>query len=350
MRLLVVGGTGLISSEFAALAVERGDEVTLINRGTSSLPSPAGAKVIHADATDAVALRGALHGARLRRERWDAVIQFIAFTPDHVEADLETFAPLADRYVLVATSAAYRKFERLRPLTEDTEQENLYWQYARDKIACEEVLRGASGSVPWTIVRPAHTYGRSRIPAFTGNSRHPWTIVDRMRRGADIVLPGDGTSLWTITHARDVAAGMLGLLSAPDAVGRAVHITSDEALTWRGLYREIARAAGLSDETFDALCVSVPSDALVAAAPSQAGSIYGDKMHNAVYDTSLIKELVPGWEARVPFVEGIREAVAWFEADPSRQTVDEEANAMFDRLAAIYRRALRESSLSESGE
>jgi nucleoside-diphosphate-sugar epimerase len=350
MRVLVIGGTGLISSEFAELALARGDEVTLINRGASALPTPPGAKVLHADATDASALRGALHGARLRRERWDAVVQFIAFTPGHVAADLETFAPLADRYVLVATSAAYRKFERLHPLTEDTEQENAYWQYARDKIACEEVLRSAGGTIPWTIVRPAHTYGRSRIPAFTGNSRHPWTIVDRMRRGADIVLPGDGASLWTIAHARDVAAGMLGLLSTPDAVGRAVHITSDEALTWRGLYREIARAAGLGDTEFDALCVSVPSDALVAAAPSQAGSIYGDKMHNAVYDTSLIKELVPGWEARVSFAEGIREAVAWFEADPARQTVDEEANAMFDRLAGIYRAALRESSLSASGE
>jgi nucleoside-diphosphate-sugar epimerase len=350
MRLLVVGGTGLISSEFAALALERGDEVTLINRGTSSLSSPAGAKVIHADATDAAALRGALHGARLRRERWDAVVQFIAFTPDHVTADLETFGPLADRYVLVATSAAYRKFERLHPLREDTEQENLYWQYARDKIASEEVLRAAGGGLPWTIVRPAHTYGRSRIPAFTGNSRHPWTIVDRMRRGADIVLPGDGTSLWTITHARDVAAGMLGLLDTPAAVGRAVHITSDEALTWRGLYREIARAAGLSDEAFDALCVCVPSDALVAANPSQAGSIYGDKMHNAVYDTSLIKEMVPGWEARVGFADGIRESVAWFEEDPSRQTVDGDASAMFDRLAERYRRALRESSMGEAAK
>jgi nucleoside-diphosphate-sugar epimerase len=164
-----------------------------------------------------------------------------------------------------------------------------------------------------------------------------------MRRGADVVLPGDGTSLWTITHARDVAAGMLGLLGTPDAVGRAVHITSDEALTWRGLYREIARAAGLSDDEFDALCVNVPSDALVAAVPSQAGSIYGDKMHNAVYDTSLIKELVPGWEARVSFAEGIREAVAWFETEPARQRVDDEANAMFDRLAGIYRAALREA-------
>ncbi|MFO7244927.1 MAG: NAD-dependent epimerase/dehydratase family protein [Actinomycetes bacterium] len=344
MRILVVGGTGLISSEFARVAVERGDEVTLITRGTSPHPALAGTRALHADATDASALRGALHGARLRRERWDAVVQFIAYTPDHVTADLETFAPLADRYVLVATAAGYASFERHHPLTEDTRQENLHWQYARDKIACEEVLRSYTGPMAWTIVRPAHTYGRPRIPGYTGNSRRPWTLVDRMRRGADIVLPGDGTAVWTITHAADVAAGMRGLLDTAESVGLAVHITSDEALTWRGLHREIARAAGLSDEQFDAQVVCVPSDALVAAAPSQAGSIYGDKMHNAVYDTSLIKRLVPGWSAQVRFAEGVRDAIAWFEEDPARQVVDAEANAMFDRIAAIYRRALDEAA------
>ncbi len=344
MRILVVGGTGLISSEFARVAVERGDEVTLITRGTSPHPALAGTRALHADATDASALRGALHGARLRRERWDAVVQFIAYTPDHVTADLETFAPLADRYVLVATAAGYASFEHHHPLTEDTRQENLHWQYARDKIACEEVLRSYTGPMAWTIVRPAHTYGRPRIPGYTGNSRRPWTLVDRMRRGADIVLPGDGTAVWTITHAADVAAGMRGLLDTAESVGLAVHITSDEALTWRGLHREIARAAGLSDEQFDAQVVCVPSDALVAAAPSQAGSIYGDKMHNAVYDTSLIKRLVPGWSAQVRFAEGVRDAIAWFEEDPARQVVDAEANAMFDRIAAIYRRALDEAA------
>lgn len=341
MRILVVGGTGLISSEFVDACLARGDDVTIITRGTK--PSPTGVRAIHADARDSSVLRQALHGARLRREKWDAVVQFIAFTPSHVTEDIETFTPVTDKYVLVATSAAYKTFERLHPLTEDTELENLHWQYARDKIACEEALRASSGSLGYTIVRPAHTYGPSKIPAFTGNSKHPWTVVDRMRRGADIVIPGDGTAVWTVTHARDVASGMRGLLDTEASLGKAVHITSDEALTWRGLYRETARAAGLTDAQFEAQCVCVPSDALVAAAPSQAGSIYGDKMHNAVYDTSFIKQLVPGWEANVSFAEGIREAIAWGDADPARQSVDDDANAMFDRLASIYRGALREA-------
>ncbi|WP_062390186.1 NAD-dependent epimerase/dehydratase family protein [Demequina iriomotensis] len=343
MRILIIGGTGLISSELAALAHAAGHDLTLVNRGRSTAATtPPGAHVIHADATDAAALRAALHGARLRRERFDAVLQFIAFSPAHVADDVETFAPLADQYVLVATSAAYMTFDRLRPLTEDTPQENLHWEYARLKAEAERVLREQAAPVglPWTVVRPAHTYGPSKIPGYTGNSAHPWTLVDRMRRGADIVVPGDGTSLWTLTHARDVAAGMLGLLGNDAALGEAVHITSDEALTWGGIHAAIGRAAGLSPEALAEQTVHVPSDALVAASPSSAGGIYGDKMHPAVYDTSKIKALVPGWSARIPFEEGMAEAIAWFEADPARQTVDAAANRMLDAVARIYRDAL----------
>lgn len=347
MRILIVGGTGLISSELATLALGDGHDVTLVNRGTSALGTAPGAHVIHADATDAEALRSALRGPRLRGERFDSVVQFIAFHPDHVRADLETFARLTDRYVLIATSAAYRKHDHLRPLTEDVPQENAFWGYAREKIACEHALiEGASGAgLDYTIVRPAHTYGPSKIPGYTGNSRHPWTLVDRMRRGADIVIPGDGTSLWTVTHARDVASGILGLLKTPDAVGKAVHITSSEALTWLGIHERIAAAAGVSAEQLARQLVFVPSEALIAASPESEGGIRGDKMHPAVYDTSLLRSLVPEWEPSITFAEGARECIAYFEADPTRQTVDDAANATLDRVAAIYRDALRAASV-----
>lgn len=350
MKILIVGGTGLISSELTAQAHARGDHVTLVNRGRSRVSTPpAGVDVIRADATDAAAMRGALRGRQLRGEKFDAVVQFVAFTPEHVAEDVETFARLTDQYVLISTGAAYETREHFVALTENTPHENLYWEYARLKQQAEQVLReraGASG-LAWTIVRPAHTYGSSKIPAFTGNSRHPWTIVDRMRRGADIVIPGDGTSLWTITHARDVAAATLGLLGHADALGQAVHITSDQALTWTGLYRQLAHAAGLTDEQFDAQRVYVPSAALVAADPTQTGSIFGDKMHPAVYDNSRIKSLVPGWSAQTSFADGMAEAIEWFEADPERQTVDDSANAMFDRLAQIYRSALAEAAATQ---
>jgi len=349
MRILIVGGTGLISSELSALALAQGHDVTLINRGTSKIPSPRGAHIIHADATNAEALRSALRGPRLRGERYDAVVQFIAFEPEQVRADVETFARMTDRYVLIATSAAYRKHDHLRPLTEDVPLENPFWGYARDKIACEEALREAAGAIglPYTIVRPAHTYGPSKIPGFTGNSRLPWTLVDRMRRGADIVIPGDGTSLWTLTHARDVAAGIAGLLETPDAVGKAVHVTSDEALTWLGIHERIAAAAGLDPEAFARQLVFVPSEALIAASPESEGSIRGDKMHPAVYDTSTLRELVPGWAPTTTFADGARECIAYFEADASRQEVDPAANALLDRVALIYRDALRAASVQE---
>jgi nucleoside-diphosphate-sugar epimerase len=344
MRILIVGGTGLMSSELSRAASGAGHELTVVNRGRSSIaPPPPLSRVIHVDATDPSALRAALRGQRLRGERFDAVVQFIAYGAEQVRDDLETFGSMTNQYVLIATSAAYRTFDRLRPLTEDVPLENHFWQYARDKIACEEALReGATKrGLPFTIVRPAHTYGPSKIPAYTGNSRHPWTVVDRMRRGADIVIPGDGTSLWTLTHARDVASGILGLLGNERASGRAVHITSSEALTWTGIYAAIARAAGMSAERFATQCVFVPSEALIAAAPSQEGSIRGDKMHPAVYDTTLIRELVPGWEATTSFESGLGECMNWFEADASRQSVDAEANAMFDRVATVYRDALQ---------
>ncbi len=345
MRILVVGGTGLISAAFADTCAARGDDLTLITRGRPGRPAaPGDAKTIHVDATDAGALRSALRGARLRGERWDAVVQFVAFTPDQVRDDIETFSPLTDRYVLIATAAAYATFDRFHPLTEDTPLSNRFWDYAQQKIACEQTLTtlAPTAGLEYTIVRPAHTYGDSKIPAYTGNSRHPWTIVDRMRRGADIVIPGDGTALWTVTHASDVAEGIRGLLATPHAAGRAVHITSDEALTWTGLYATIARAAGLTAEQFAAQALYVPSDALVAATPSQEGSIRGDKMHCAVFDTSLLKQLVPLWHARVPFSQGVAQAIATFESHPDWRTVDDDANAMFDRLGSIYRNALRE--------
>lgn len=343
MRILIVGGTGLISSAFAQQCAGRGDDLTLVTRGRSERHAPPlGAKSIHVDATDAAALRSALRGPRLRGERWDAVVQFVAFTPEHVRDDVETFAPLTDRYVLIATAAAYTTFDRFHALTEDTELSNDVWDYAQKKIACEEALRthAPTAGLDFTIVRPAHTYGDTKIPAYTGNSRHPWTVVDRMRRGADIVIPGDGTALWTVTHASDVASGLRGLLDTDDSVGRAVHVTSDEALTWTGLYATIARAAGLTADQFARQVVHVPSEALIAARPDQQGSIRGDKMHCAVFDTSLIKELVPTWEATVPFPDGVARAIAAFEENPDWCTVDEDANAMFDRLGAVYRAAL----------
>jgi nucleoside-diphosphate-sugar epimerase len=347
MRILMIGGTGLISSSVVKAAVAHGYDVTLVTRGTAgTIPAPAGVSTIHADAENPDSLRSALRGTRLRGEKFDSVIQFIAFEPEHVAADVETFARLTDQYVLISTGATYRLQDSYEPRTESTPQDNVVWRYAQQKALCEQVLaeRAEAMGLGWTIVRPAHTYGDSRIPAYVGNSPKSWTIVDRLRRGADIIVPGDGTSLWTITHADDLAVALVGLLGNTAALSRAFHIVSDVALTWERIYREVADASGISPEQYAQQVVHVPSDAMTRAFPELAVQILGDKMHPAIYDTSAIKEVVPGFECRIPFAEGVRRAVAWFEAHPDRQAVDDSANERLDKLGRIYRDALEASS------
>lgn len=343
MKVLFLGGTGVISSACAALVAARGHELTLVTRGRSrTAPPPPGVRTLYADATDAKALRAAL-GASAGGERFDAVVQFVGYEPGHIADDVITFAPRASHYVFVSTAATYRTFDHHIKLGEDTEQVNPHWEYARKKAECERVLReyADDADLPFTIVRPSHTYGPTRIPAYVGNSRHPWTIIDRMRRGADIIIPGDGTSVWTLTHARDFAVGLVGLLGNAEAFGQSVNVMGDGALTWNGIFQTIASAAGLTVPQFTAIAVHVPSDAIVAADPTTAGSIYGDKMHGAVFDTRRIHALVPDFAPRVRFADGVRESLAWFEANPERQTVDDEANIMLDDLGRTYRSALR---------
>lgn len=344
MKVLFLGGTGVISSECAALVTARGHELTLVTRGRSqTAPPPPGARLLYADASDPRALRAALRDGA-DGERFDAVVQFVGYEPGQIADDVITFAPRARHYVFVSTAAAYRSFDRFVRLTEETEQANPHWEYARKKAESERVLRAYAGDagLPFTIVRPAHTYGASRIPGYVGNSRHPWTLVDRMRRGADIIIPGDGTSVWTLTHARDVAVGLVGLLGNERAFGEAVNIMGDEALTWNGIHAAIAEAAGLTVPQFAAISLHVPSDAIVAADPTLAGGVYGDKMHGAIFDTAKLRALVPDFDPRIGFDQGMREALAWFAANPERQTVDAEANAMFDRLGRAYRTVLRD--------
>jgi nucleoside-diphosphate-sugar epimerase len=298
--------------------------------------------MLHVDASSSDALRAAL-GASAGGVRFDAVVQFVGYEPGHIADDVVTFAPRANHYVFVSTAAAYPSFDHLVRIGEGTEQANPHWEYARKKAEGERVLReyATDADLPFTIVRPAHTYGPTRIPGYIGNSRHPWTLIDRMRRGADIIIPGDGTSVWTLTHARDVAVGLVGLLGNPGAFGEAVNIMGDTALTWNGIFETIASAAGLTAPQFAAISVHVPSDAIVAANPAAAGSIYGDKMHGSVFDTTKIRALVPDFAPRVTLDDGVREALAWFEANPERQTIDDDANVMLDHLGRTYRNVLR---------
>lgn len=335
MKVLFVGGTGLISSACAALALDAGHDVWLLNRGRSPLPSAvADEQTLTADATCPAEVRSVLNGMS-----WDVVVQCIGFEPGQILDDIETFADTS-QYVFISSASVYEKPPSNWLITERTPKSNPYWEYAQKKIACEGVLKVAHQETgfPVTIVRPSLTYGRSQIPVLVGSWTKPFTIVDRIRRGKKILVPGDGTAIWTLTHNSDFAAGLIGLFGQDAALGEDFHITSDEALTWNQIYGLVADAAGAEPDI-----LHVPSDAIIAADPSQLGSLWGDKSHSAVFDNSKLRSIVPGFEASTKFADGIRETVDWFDADPSRQTIDDEANALWDRLATTYVDALATS-------
>lgn len=319
MRVLFIGGTGTISSACAELALARGIELYLLNRGTSTRATPEGARQLRADVRDPAAVRAALGDLT-----FDAVVDWVAFTPDHVEADLALFRGRTGQFVFISSASAYQKPLAQLPIVESTPLANPFWQYSRDKIACEERLMRAyrDEGFPVTIVRPSHTYDRRRIPM-----HGRYTVVDRMRRGKPVLVHGDGTSLWVMTHHRDFAVGFVGLLGNPHALGDAFHITSDELLTWNQIHEIIARAAGTT-----ARLVHVASERIARYDAEWGAALLGDKSHSVVFDNTKIRRVVPEFRATIPYVRGAAEVIAWHDADPARQVVDADVDRLMDRI------------------
>jgi nucleoside-diphosphate-sugar epimerase len=325
MKVLFVGGTGVISSACSRLAVERGMDLYLLNRGRTQRPAPEGARVLHGDIRDRGSVERALGDAV-----FDVVANWINFTPEQVEADLELFQGRTGQYLFISSASAYQKPLSGLPITESTPLDNPFWDYSRAKIACEERLMRAyrEEKFPITIVRPSHTYDRTKVPLL-GH----YADIDRMRKGKEVVVHGDGTSLWVLTHQEDFAKGFVGLLGSPHAIGQAFHITSDELLTWNQIYTILARAAGAEPKL-----VHVSSD-LIAMFDAEVGAgLLGDKAHSVIFDNSKIKRLVPDFAATIPFSQGAEEIMAWYDADPARQVVDERANRLSERVIAAYER------------
>jgi nucleoside-diphosphate-sugar epimerase len=325
LRVLFIGGTGIISSACATRAIASGIELTILNRGATSIrPVPEGAEVITADVRDAASVRTAL-GDR----SFDVVADFIAFTPDHVRADVELFTGRTGQYVFISSASVYQKPLARLPITESTPLSNPWWSYSRDKIACELRLNEAyrDWGFPATIVRPSHTYDRTRLPNFGR-----YTVVDRMRKGQKIVIHGDGSSLWVLTHHRDFARGFIGLLGNDQAIGDSFHITSDEVLTWNQIYASIARAAGVSELDI----VYVPSNMIARYDQRWGESLLGDKQHSVIFDNTRIKSVVPDYVATIPYSTGVREVMTWFDEDPTRRVVEEPVNELIDRIAADW--------------
>ena len=330
MKILFLGGTGIISTACTHLAIARGFDVTVLNR--SRRDPVAGARQLTADIGDP-GIAGLLQPGR-----WDAVVDFIAFDPAAVEQRIELFRGKTGQYVFISTASAYQKPLAHYLITESTPLANPFWDYSRKKIACEDRLNRAAReeSFPITIVRPSLTYGDTVVPLAINSWAQSFTAIARLRAGRPLIVPGDGLSLWTITHNSDFAKGLVGLLGHAGAIGHAVHITSDEALTWNQIYQATAEAAGVNAPRF----VHIASDFITACLPDSTGTLLGDKSHSAVFDNTKIKRLVPDFVATTRFRDGIARTLRWFDADPRRQVIDEAAGARWDRLIAAYDRAL----------
>jgi nucleoside-diphosphate-sugar epimerase len=340
MRVLFLGGTGIISSATAELAVARGMDVAVLNRGLRG-PPPPGARLIEADVHDAPATSRAVAAAAGgdHGRPWDAVVDFIAYTPaDVAERIALCQAARVRQYIFISSASAYQKPASHHLITESTPLSNPFWQYARDKIACEDALVRAfrEAAFPVTIVRPSYTYDDTVVPLAFNPWGKTFTVVDRLRRGVPVIVPGDGLTPWTMTHASDFAKGLVGLIGHQGATGHAFHITSDEVLTWNQIYEAVADAAGAPPPRL----IHVASDFLAACLPGDTDGLLGDKAWPAIFDNTKIKRFVPEFVATTRFRDGIRRTLTWFDADPTRRIVDRTANATWDRLIAAYEGAL----------
>ena len=318
-RVLFLGGTGIISSACSRRAVDQGIDLTVANRGSTSIRTlPSEVRRLTADVNDPASLGEAVGG-----EGFDAVVDWLAFTPEQVRARTDLFRGRVGQYVFISSASAYQTPPSRLPITESTPLRNPFWQYSRDKIACEDLLTTLyrDQGYPMTIVRPSHTYDATHVPLQGG-----WTAVDRMRRGEPVVVHGDGTSLWTLTHHTDFARDFVTLLGNPRTLGEAFHITSDDVLTWDQVAHALGAAAGAEPRI-----VHVPSDAIAARDPEWGAALLGDKAHSAVFDNTKIRSLNPGRVTPIRFEEGAREIVAWHDADPGRRQVD----AHFDELMSV---------------
>jgi nucleoside-diphosphate-sugar epimerase len=331
MKVLFIGGTGLISSACTRLAVERGIEIVHLNRGSNRDPVR-GVTAIVADVHDEAATARALAG-----QKFDAVVDWVAYGLDDIERDLRLFRDRTDQFIFISSASVYQKPLGQWLVREDTPLVNPFWDYARNKAICEERLLQAyrDDGFPITIVRPSHTYGDWSMPLAVSSWERPFTSIARWRAGKPLIVPGDGTSLWTLTHNSDFAVGFVGLLGRRQAIGHAFHITSDEVLTWDEIHRQTAAAAGV-----EARIVHISTDFIAACLPGMRGRLIGDASVSSVFDNTKIKRFVPEFRPVTPYAQGIRQTIAWFDADPARQQVDAEADARWDRLIAVYEKGL----------
>jgi len=312
MKALLIGGTGTISMDVTKLCIKNGWDITHINRGNTKHDLPVTQWSV--DINDEAAVKSKLKG-----QHFDVVANFINFTPTEIERDIRLFSDKTNQYIFISTASAYQKPRIHYMVTESTPLSNPYWQYSRDKIACEDRLLAEyrQNGFPITIVRPSHTYDERKVPINIHGGKGSWSTLKRMMDGKPVIVPGDGTTTWPLTHSIDFAKGFTGLMGNHSAIGEAVHITSDEALSWNQIYSVIGKALGVEPKL-----AHVSTDFLVEVNPSYEGALHGDKSATIIFDNSKIKRLVPGFAATIRVDQGVRMALDYYMNNPSAQVED----------------------------
>lgn len=332
MNALLIGGTGTISMAITRLLAEKGWEVHLLNRGNRKAEVPQGVHWIQADISDEQAVAQILQG-----RHFDCVCEFIGFLPEQVERDIRLFEGKTSQYLYISSASAYHKPATDYRITEGTALANPYWEYSRNKIACEEVLMKAyrEHQFPVTIIRPSHTYDNRNVPLGVHGDKGSYQVIKRMLQGKPVIIHGDGTSLWTMTHNWDFAKGYVGLMGNPHAIGEAFQITNDETLTWNQIYAAIARVLGV-----ELKACHVSSEFLAATGKYDLlGSLIGDKANSVVFDNSKLKRAVPDFVPTVRFEQGIRDTIENIMAHPELQTEDPEFDEWCDKVIEVVENA-----------
>ena len=338
MKILIIGGTGTISSAITRQLVEGGHDLRLINRGSRREEVPANVRQLIVDINSNEELLVEMLG----NEQFDAVCEFIGFTPEQVARDIRLFSGCTKQYVFISSASAYNKPMRSHIITEGTTLANPYWEYSRNKIACEELLMKAyrENGFPATIIRPSHTYCERSVPVSIHGVKGSWQVLKRMMEGKRVLVHGDGSSLWTLTWNEDFALGFIGLLGNPKAIGEAFQIMSDESLTWNQIYESIANALGVEFRPY-----YISSDYLAAIAPAEydfEGNLLGDKAASVVFDCSKLKNAVPGFCATTRFDQGVRHAIKYLKEHPEACIEDQEFDTWCDHVIEIMEKTKRQ--------
>ena len=331
MKVLFIGGTGIISTAVSQLAVDKGIDLYLFNRGINEHFFPKGAKLIKGDIKNFDEMN-----SLLAKHQFDVVVDWIGFTPSDIERDIKLFKGKTKQFVFISSASVYQKPLEHYLISESTPISNPFWEYARNKIACEKVLEKeySESGLPYTIIRPSFTYGVTLIPAIVTNNKKPMTLIDRIKKGKKVIVPGDGTSLWVMTHNTDFAKGFVGLLGIEEAIGEVFHITSDEVLTWDKIIKTIGEVIHVEPKI-----IHIPSDFIKHYAPIIGEGLLGDKSNSVVFDNFKIINLVPEFKCTVSYKEGITRSLNWLEKHEEYCGIDHENNTTIDKIISKYESA-----------